>query len=207
MLKWAPIEKEINQRRHEIGSALVLVLRRYLEIRSAERDLPNPIPEFEEHFTELCVLLQAYADVAGKSREWAEALIDAWNRTLTSQELEDNDLEQPLLRVFREYSESLYHERVTRDGRQGTLYVTEAAHCLTLLQRLEIPELILQKNASGLGRRLRSSKFQAFVLLDAESAPEYECLRRRSETRPIGFFVPADRVTADDRVTEQPIAA
>lgn len=201
MLKRAPIEKEINQRRDDIGSALVLVLRRYLEIRGAEHDLPNPIPEFEEHFTELCVLLLAYADVAGKSREWAEALIEAWNRTLTSQELEDNDLEQPLLRVFREHPNDLLQERVARDGREGTLFVTEAAHLLTLLQRLDIQELILQRNASGLGRRLRSSKFKAFELLDAESAPEYECLKRRSETRPIGFFVP------DDRVTEQPIAA
>jgi hypothetical protein len=195
MLKRAPIEKEVNQRRHEISSALLLVLSRYLEIRAAEHDLPNPIPEFEEHFTEICILLKAYGDVAGKSREWANTLIDAWDRTLTSQELEDNDLEQPFLRVFREFKPSFHIERVTRKGREGTLYVTEAAQCLTLLQRLEIPDLILQKNASGLGRRLRSNKFKAFELLDADSAPEYECLKRTAEVRPIGFFVPSDERT------------
>jgi hypothetical protein len=65
-LKRVPIEQEINQSRHQFGSALLLVLQRFLSIRLEQRNAPNPLPDFEEHFTELCNLLWAYGEVAGK---------------------------------------------------------------------------------------------------------------------------------------------
>jgi hypothetical protein len=208
MLKRAPIEKEINQRRHEISSALVLVLGRYLEIRSGEHDLPNPIPEFEEHFTELCVLLLAYADVAGKSQEWAKEMIGVWDRALAEREADETDLEQPLLRLFRDptMTGDLGHERITHAGYTGILYVTEMGDLLTLLQRLNLHDLALPKTASGLGRRLRSTNLQGISVLDQDSS-DLDCLKRKAKMRPVGIFIPDDRVTADDRVTEQPIAA
>jgi len=200
-LKRGPIEQEINDRRHEIGSALVLVLRRYLEIRVAEQDLPNPIPEFEEHFTEMCLLLLAYADVAGKPREWAMQILNVWNHVLSVSETEEGDLEHPLLRVC---SETLTGELKSMSfryaGQSGTLYITEAAPLLTLLQKLNIRDLPLPTNAAGLGRRLRSSKFNRVEILDQESAPQVEWMRRKKYIRPIGIFIP------DDSVTELPIA-
>lgn len=197
MLKRGPIEREIAKLRHVIESALVIVLQRYLATRmEPPPDLPNPIPEFEEHFLELCLLLLAYADIAGKSPEWALATIDVWNRTLTSQEPEESELEHPLLTVFQEnvFADQIQSERTTFRDRAGILYVTDAGTMLARLQKLNRKDLQLPANPQGLGRRLRSSKFKMLAVLDADSAPEYECLRRKQDKRPLGVFVPDDAV-------------
>jgi hypothetical protein len=75
------------------------------------------------------------------------------------------------------------------------LYVTEASPLLTLLQKLNLNGLQLPKNPSGLSRRLNSTSFRSFVLLDEQSAPEMAQLRRTSTKRPLGFFIEDD---ADD---------
>lgn len=204
-LKLGPIERALKQNRDLIGSALMQVLRRYMEIKDTGDNLPNPIPEFEEHFTALCLLLMAYADVAGKSREWATEIIQSWDRTLKEREAEETDLEQPLLRLFRDQvmTGDIKHQGVTHAGRMGTLYVTDMGDLLTLLQKLNLHDLSLPKSASGLGRRLRSTNFQGLSILDENSG--LDCLKRTSTIRPIGVFipnadvVPGDAVTADDR--------
>ena len=206
-LKRGPIEKEISQRRHEIGSALMQVLRRYLEIKDTGDSLPNPIPEFEEHFTALCLLLMAYADVAGKSREWATDIINSWDRTLAERDSDETDLEQPLLRLFRDpvMTGDVRRERITHAGCCGTLYITEMGDLLTLLQRLNLHDLALPKNASGLGRRLRSTNFQGLSILDEDSG--LDCLKRTRAIRPVGVFIPNADVVPDDAVTEDDRAA
>lgn len=83
------IEREIKQRRHEIGSALVHVLRRYIEIKDEPIHGACPVPDFEEHYTALCNLLRAYGEVAGKPEGWAESIIAAWGRALVDSEPEE----------------------------------------------------------------------------------------------------------------------
>ena len=206
-LKLGPIEKVIKQNRDRIGSALIQVLQRYFQIKDTEPDLPNPITEFEEHFTALCLLLMAYADVAGKSREWASGIIGEWGRTLGEREADETDLEHPLLRLFRDpiMTGDVRREPIIHAGYCGTLYITETGDLLTLLQRLNLHDLALPKTASGLGQRLRSTSFQGLSILDAESG--LDCLKRTKTTRPIGVFIPNADVVPDDVVTAEPRAA
>jgi hypothetical protein len=102
----APIERNIQERRHEIGSVIVMVLQRYMQIRSAmapRLDHPHcccPVPDFEEHYSALCDLLQAYAEIAGKPKGWSDGEVRAWGKALTSSEPEEDDLEHPLSRIL-----------------------------------------------------------------------------------------------------------
>jgi hypothetical protein len=206
-LRLGPIEKALKQNRDLIGSSLMRVLRRYFEIKNNELDLPNPIPEFEEHFTALCLLLMAYGDVAGKSREWASGIIGEWGRTLGEREADETDLEQPLLRLLRDpiMTGEVSREQITHNGCCGTLHITEMGVLLTMLQQLNRQDLALPKNAAGLGRRLRSTTFQGLSILDENSG--LDCLRRTRSTRPVGVFIPNDAMVPSDAMTEVPTAA
>ena len=195
-----PIEAEIRKRCHEIGSALVKVLQRYLQLRNElSRALPNPIPEFGEHFAALCCLLRAFGDLSGKPKEWSESLIQEWDRVLThgENEEEEEDLEHPILRLLGEPDREvdlLGDEELEYQGKPGRLYVTTASDLLTMLQKLRLPNLPLPLNAQGLSRRLADSKFRAFTFLKTgtDGMPQ---LKRTTERKPIGFF---RRYDADD---------
>lgn len=211
-LRRGPIEREIQELRHLIGSAMMPVLRRYFEISAEGRTTPNPKPEYEEHFSALCNLLRAFGDVAGKPSGWAEEIIAAWDQTLRDEEPEDDELESLIAGVldsagssgsngpldcagdpgpFGSIGEIVFH------GQRGTLYRTEAARLLRHLHhlggRMQIP-----RNASGLSHRLKSSRFTAFQVLFPETAPEVPEMKRTRKGRPIGFFVPDDDVTGGD---------
>ncbi|MEN6535758.1 MAG: hypothetical protein ABFD89_18990 [Bryobacteraceae bacterium] len=203
LLRRGPIEREVQERRHMMGSALVAVSQRYLQIRGEQRPTPNPIPEFEEHFTALCELLWAFGDVAGKPKGWADSLVQAWGEHLRAREQEEGDLE-PLVRRLLEDSQlnsEFPRHKITREGRPGTLFVTEAARLLNSLQRANPREYQLPKSAAGLTRRLRSDKARSFEFVDADSAPDLIPLRRTGQRRPIGFF------RADDDMTQYDAAA
>ena len=187
------IEREIQQRRGEITSALIIVLYRYLRIANENRSTPNPLPDFEEHFAALCNLLRAYGEIAGKPTEWAESLIQVWNAVLVGVEAEEDELEHPLLRVFKEaalemYTNGIATHRVTWREKSGELYVAECGDLLLRLQKLNLRDFPLPRNATGLSRRLRSAKFRSFLLLDEESAPELPMLKRTARSRSLGFF-------------------
>jgi hypothetical protein len=186
----AQIEAEIKLRRHEISSALMLVLQKYFHIKG-QNPSPNPIPEFEEHFAAICDLLRAYSEVAGKPAEWAEEIIAKWSEIISKRsEEEEDDLEQPLLRVFDQLKgrSELDGVDVCVEGKNGFLYVTTASALLSRLQQLNLRDRAFPVNASGLSKRLRSAKFRAFRFLDTDSAPELAVLKRTSNRRPIGFF-------------------
>lgn len=196
--RWS-IESEIQQHRHVIGSALMMVLQRYLTISKERRPTPNPIPQFEEHFTFLCDLLRAYGEVAGRPPEWAESIIGVWATTIQQQDADENEseLEQPLLRVLDEARNGAYEGdfaemHLTYKGQHGSLLVAECAAVLTAIQRLQLRDRDLPRTANGLSRRLRSNTFKSFQVLDANIAPELPDLKRTARKRPIGFFVPDD---------------
>ncbi len=193
-LKLAPIENGIREHRHQIGSALIAVLHRYLQIAETSRDLPNPIPEFEEHFTALCQLLLAYADLASKPTAWADRIINMWGRTLSEAESDENELEHPLLRLFRDESitATLQKKQITHQGSTGTLYITDMTDLLTDLQKLNLRDLSLPKTAAGLGRRISTSTFQNLAVLREETNKDIDCLKRKSALRPVGIFVPSE---------------
>jgi hypothetical protein len=128
--------------------------------------------------------------VAGKPPEWAAELADAWSRSLTPREQDESELEHPLMRVLKEAV--LEQKSVTHAGQPGTLYVTTSGEVLTELQKLGLRELKLPTNPSGMGYRLRSSKLKSITMLDEDSAPQYEELKRTANTRSIGFFVSDD---------------
>jgi hypothetical protein len=190
-LRREPIEREISQLRHEIGSAMMQVLVRFFQIRGQHRPTPNPLPNFEEHFTALCDLLRAFGEVAGKPEGWSEALIQEWNTVLVNGEPEEDDLEHPILRVLNE-CETEQLGPLSRQpffayqGVNGSLYVTTAQDLLTFLQKLNLRNLRLP-NAQGLSRRLNSSKFRSFTFLPTDTVPE---VKRSANRRPIGFFRP-----------------
>lgn len=192
-----PIERQILERRDEIGSALVRVLERYLQLRAEPaRLLPNPTPEFQEHFDALCYLLMAFGDVAGKPREWSEGLIQQWHEVLThaANNDEEEDLEHPIVRLLAEHDkvcDDFTDEQFEFQNKSGRLYITTASDLLTMLQKLKLPNLTLPQNPQGLSRRLADANFRAFTFFktDSEGMPQ---LKRKSGRKPIGFFRPYD---------------
>lgn len=196
-------EAEIQKHRHVISSALVQVLQRYLRVRNEARPWPNPIPEFEEHFRALCDLLTAYGEVARKPSGWADSIIAEWDRVLREREPDENEMEQPILRILDEVSSGAVEcdcqqHKITWHAQPGTLYVTTCEGLLTMLQRLKLPDRKFPQNAIGLSRRLRDAEFRAFTVLTPEIAPDVGVLRRKGNKRPIGLFVPDDEMTIRD---------
>jgi len=77
------IERRIVDQRHVINSALVRVLQRFLSIEPMRKKTPNPFDgNFDVHFAALCNLLRAFAELSGKPQEWAEEMINSWDRYL-----------------------------------------------------------------------------------------------------------------------------
>jgi len=196
-LQRGPIERQILEQRHEIGSAFVPVLVRYFELQSGTmRSLPNPMPEFQEHFEALCNLLVAFGEVAGKPKEWSDGLIQEWHEMLTHSESEEEeeDLEHPIVRLLAEHdqvADQFTDQQFDYQNKFGRLYITTASDLLTMLQKLKLPNLILPQNPQGLSRRLADSNFRAFTFFktDTEGMPQ---LKRKSARKPIGFFRPYD---------------
>ncbi len=185
LMSRGPIEYEIQQRRNEIFSGLVVVLQRYFQVRG-QRPSPNPIPNCEEHFTALCDLLRAYGDVAEKPKSWAEGIIKKWAEVIGARgEDEEEELEHPILRVILEPVGTWdVNARFLFEGAEGTLYKTTSGELLTMLQKLRLYDLKLP-NPNGLSARLRSAKFKAFRFLTTDSVEE---LKRTANKKPIGFF-------------------
>jgi hypothetical protein len=186
------IESAIRRERHTILSALALVLQEYLVVRvDPEVHIGvNPIPRFEEHFTELARLLVAFGRVMGREDGWAMGIIHGWNDVLKDRGESDaaNPLEVPILQVIDLLKGVAKHERWVYENRTGTLWVTDAGTLLSALQQLRIPGLSLPVEPRGFGKRLRSDRFQRFAVLgDGDS--DAEELRRTKEGRRIGFFV------------------
>jgi hypothetical protein len=198
------LEREIHGRRNEICSAMMAVLQRYQQIRSEPRPAtPNPIPNFSEDFWALCDLLRAYAQVADKPAVWSEEIISSWDRIVRQREAEEDELEHPILRVFREcyLSEWGWNEApIVFRGQRGRLRYGSCSPLLAELQKLNLRECKLPRSEQGLGRRLRSGRFRAFKVLDEESAPELAMLKRTAKERPVGIFFPDDSMTAAPHV-------
>jgi len=206
-LKRGLIEREITERRDEMASAMVPVLQRYLQIKRENRPSPNPIPQFEEHFTALCNLLWAYGEVAGKPQGWAEQTMGAWNEVLGQHEEAENELEEPLREVLTGgmFLTGTKQLRICHNNRQGTLYITEAERLLAMLRGLNRRDLELPKNGQGLSRRLRSNKFRSLTVLHPENAPDIPALQRKPETRPLGIFIADDALTQHDAVVPETV--
>jgi hypothetical protein len=196
-LSRAAIERDIRELRHEIASTLILVLKRYMEIKDEPLGCPCPVPEFEEHYTALANLLRAYGEVAGKPPEWSESIITEWGRVLGQVEPEEDYLEHSISRILFPPSLALdlrvvETKNVTYEGKRGSLYSTECGLLLTMLQEQNPRDQQLPRTPQGLGRRLRSVRFRAFKFLDHDLAPELPTLTRTAKSRPIGFFVQDD---------------
>jgi hypothetical protein len=154
----------------------------------------------------LCNLLWAYAEIAGKSRRWADEIISTWDSVISGAEAEENDLEGPIGSVLLKGQCKKLHG-ISYDGRLGCLYVTEAGFLLDALMELRRDQrrenLTLPANAGGLTRRLKSSSFGKFTYLPCDTAG-VPALKRTSNQRPIGFFVADDEMTlqgeADDSI-------
>jgi hypothetical protein len=164
-IKRGPIEQEITQLRDKMTSAIMLVLQRYFQIKQENRPSPNPVPQFEEHFTALANLLWAYGDVAGKPQGWAEQILAVWNRVLSEHDETENELEEPLREVLRTVRTGITREQVTWQGRPGSLHITTAERLLAMLRGLDRRDLDLPRNAQGLIRRFARARFVHEVAL------------------------------------------
>jgi hypothetical protein len=198
-------ERAISEHRDEMISALVPVLQRFLAIRRERRDTPNPFAgNFDAHFTALCDLLRAFAEVAGKPDGWAEQMIAAWDRIIRQRsdgEEEESELEYHVRDVLlRALPQDVPRKNQAKLGtRTGTLYIVN--RCAFLLNELQKrPGLLvrLPRNPNGLSSRLTSEKFRGFQVLRDADAPEHKELKRKAGCRPIGFFIPNDDVTVND---------
>jgi hypothetical protein len=194
-------EKAILAQRDSILSALVPVLQRFLSIRM-QRKTPNPFAgNFDAHFTALCDLLRAFADVAGKPDAWAEQMIAAWDRIIRQRsdgEDEESELEYHIREVLlRPLPQDVQRKQIKYLGRNGALYVVE--RCAFLLNELKRSGLLnLPRNPKGFSNRLLSEKFRGFMVVREADAPEHKELKRTASRRPIGFFIPNDDMTVHD---------
>lgn len=192
-LRREPIEAEISKLRHEMLSALVPVLETYFRLRPKYISTPNPIPEFEEHFTTLCYLLRAYEQVAGRTEDWAEKIISVWAKTLDANRVTKDigELEETILWILSHCECAVErHNNFEHKSVRGRLYITEASPLLNALHKLA-PKLGPPSTPQGLTARLRGSQLTGCVFLDEESSPS-PLLKRKSGKRPIGFFVRND---------------
>jgi hypothetical protein len=197
-------ERAISEHRDEMLAALIPVLQRFLVIRLESRDTPNPFSgNFDAHFTTLCDLLRAFADVTGKPEGWAEQMIAAWDRIIRQRsdgEEEESELEYHVRDVLlRTVPQDVQRKQAKLGARTGTLYIVN--RCAFLLSELQRhPGLLarLPKNPNGLSNRLASEKFRGFQVVREADAPEHKELKRKAGCRPIGFFIPNDDVTIHD---------
>jgi hypothetical protein len=192
LLNRSSIEELIGRHRNSLNSALAAVLQRFLIIHP--KSTPNPLPGFEEHFRVLCNLLSAYGDVSGKPAEWSEQFIESWVAILSHREVEEDALEYPLRAVLQHASGDADFQivPVCHKERRGKLYVTDCGALLRKLLSFSPPIRALPDTPSGLGRRLRSTQFNTFEVLDDERAPDLVKLKRTPKRRPIGFFLEDD---------------
>ena len=197
-IKREGIEREIETHRHGINSALVAVLQRFLSIRAQARETPNPIPNFGEHFTVLCDLLRALADVARKPAGWDEEIIKAWDRIIRQRsegEGETSELEFHIMQLLELKGFFAQKHTIAFRGRQGILHKTNCAFLLAQLQKIPVIQNSLPKNPAGFSRRLSSERFCGFEVVREGDTPE---LARTAKQRQVGFFVPSDDVTTND---------
>jgi hypothetical protein len=168
---------------------MVQVLQLFMELKeTGQIATQNPIPQFEEHFSTLAVLVMAFEQVARKPSGWAQSIITGWSRELGEVlNDEENDLEQPILRAVEENTHLELMTDVRYRGFTGTMRITTCSELLSMLQRLRLPNLKLPTNATGLGHRLRSSKFREFLYVDCDS-PDSP-LKRQGDKRPIGILL------------------
>jgi hypothetical protein len=193
------IERRIVECRHDINSALVEVLRRFLVIQSLKIACPNPFDgNFGVHFRALCNLLRAFAEVAAKPSEWAENLIQAWDHHLrlsASSEVETSELEFPIRRILEDVSANpirnleVSEETAVHAGRAGRIYKTTCAWMLEQLQRRPgVQQNGLPRSPSALSRRLASDRFVSFEFLGM--------VNRTASSKKVGFFFPNDESDA-----------
>jgi hypothetical protein len=199
-LQRAPIERAIEAERHQIGSALLLVIQEYLK-RPYDSVPSVPVPDFEEHFVALCNLLRAFARVAGKPEQWAEDIIAVWCAQLSrDSDDQDEDELEPLVRQLLNDAEAasetitpweiMIREDFQWKEKTGTLFVFSNDMLFSDLDKLNHNRLRLPKTPAALGRRLRSAKFRSITVLDEKKAPQTPELKRTKEQRFIGLFRP-----------------
>jgi hypothetical protein len=201
------IEREISAKRHLILSAVVAVLQRFLRIRREQRATPNPFDgNFDAHFTALCNLLRAFAEVAKKPDEWAEGTISSWNNLISKSDVETEDSEYEYLikdilhsvpaQPFFKSQDMQRESNVTIGGQTGTLFKMQCGFLLNELRKSPGMLSSLPRSVQGLSNRLATEKFQGFSFVRESDAPEH--LKRTKSERFIGFFFPDDKVTRDD---------
>jgi hypothetical protein len=199
------VEDEILEQRNEILSAMVPAFQAWLRLRKTEHFWSEcPRPGFERHFTTLAELLCAYAKIAEKPKDWAQQIIAEWGRQVRQPSAEaetEDDLEFPIKDTLNTCSLE-GGEKIIFEGKSGTLFVTDSGALLATLRQHCPRDVALPKNATGLGRRLRSARFWGFRFLDHDLAPKLTQLKRTTNRRPIGFFIaddPGDEIDNNDR--------
>ena len=223
---------EIRQHRHLIVSALMHVLRRFMET-AQQRDIqvPASVARFSNNFRTLVSLLTAYAEVSEKPAGWIEQIVAVWARILEDREEGGDEfsfLIEKFLRAVNTASNNATNEfeaafssdtfmqeivesgskTVSYRGQTGSLIVTTAAQLLQWLQDKEpFNKTISKMSPSAFGKRLRNLTLPSGCrVLNSDEEPEL--LPRKKKQRFIGFFEPIEDpkspVTPDSKeVTRQ----
>jgi hypothetical protein len=186
-----PIEQAILAERHDIISALVEVLRRYLQLSPTGQEPPKD-STFTGHWEALCLLLYAYADVTGRTRQWCNSIIKVWREQFEghNEAKNESEIETLIEMVLDESDLACAAPAFTHEGRLGKLFIFPS--WTDLLQRCakhNVLRIDLPKTGEGLSSRIRSDSksFRHIAFLPTDSTEE---LKRKNSFRPFGFFVP-----------------
>lgn len=204
----------IRAERNKIMSALMFVLKRFLQMQTEISSNPDPVPDgaarFQDNYRAVCNLLRAFAQVAGKPADWSEGMIAAWSGQLSTVELVNDRLDYLVRRFIEEKVAArdeaaadddplltapvLREARVPYKGTPGTLYITNYAAMIDWGEQHD--PLSFPRTSQALSSRLKEIDCPSFRVIresDARGDRTLEELLKHKETlRFVGFFVPDD---------------
>lgn len=198
------VDKDIIAYRDAILSGLMKVIQRFLQVKSEDTYVINPVPRFEDYWRAFSKVVAAYADVSGKPEGWAEEALKAMDTKIKGIEKPADELDSIIKnQLDKWYSTTdleltrmrctVYEDREYR-GKKGRLYVTTAQDLLNSLKESNsfFRSSYGTSNETSLGKRLKSTRFESFVYIPSQERgkePEIEEVRRKGDRRPIAFFI------------------
>lgn len=186
-----PTDQAILRSRSVIFGGMAAVLSRFLNIRGSKA-APSParVAGFPGHFAALCDLLRAFGDVSSRGRAWADSVVERWVRVLDELDGAEDQLESLIKGVALSGSLGM-PVQANIGGQNGSLYCTDASALHRALRSQGDP-VAIPVSPSGLGRRIKNSRFVAIQAVDSSTAPGLKQLERTRHHRPLGIFIPPD---------------
>jgi hypothetical protein len=176
---------------------------------------PKAVERFGDNWRTICELLYAYGKVAGKNEDWVDHIVGIWVSELSEKDVRNEGLSYPIRKYVDHMINTARHAKddeiysgfkspegkltqemiwapVSYQGEAGKLYVTQVGAIQSWARSRDLP---IPKD-TVLGARLSEVDSPDLRVLRAEDVKGesdeklWELLKRRSDFRPVGFFVP-----------------